>query len=407
MIAPKQLRFSSIAWQRRLTIYPRLILITIAAAFVIVIMGGNGSDTASGRVGGDFPAFYSAGTIVADGNIDGLYEPAVQAAAQVELLGGEDGFIMYPYAPYVAGAYSAFSGLPYRTSYVIHTVLMVAALVGALILVRPMISVLDRWFSLVLGIVATAYPIFVGTTGGQNTAFTLLLLAAVWRALAEDREAWAGVAVALLLYRPQYALPMLGLLFLGRHWRAVGTACTGASIVFALNAAMEGPGWISTWITGVRPLLKADAEINAVNEIAPTGFLHAVLGPDSTIATTVGGAISVGIALALSWLWWKQRLDLDSRFAITAAGLMLLGFHTIYYDSSLALFALLLMLDRRLINVGVTMVIWSIGLIQLVKEPFGASPLAPVVLAIFALALSRLWHAQATADERVLPIQDS
>jgi hypothetical protein len=395
------------AWQRRLTLYPRLILIAIAAAFVIVIAAGSGSDTASGRVGGDFPAFYSAGTIVADGNVENLYDPAVQAAAQVELLGGEDGFIMYPYAPYVAGAYSAFSGLPYRTAYVIHTALMVAALVGALTLIRPMIGVLDRWFSLVLGAVATTYPIFVGTSGGQNTALTLLLLAAVWRALAEDREAWAGIAVALLLFRPQYALPMLGLLFLGRHWRAVGTAGIGAGIVFAINAAIAGPDWISKWINGVRPLLESDAEINAVNEIAPMGFLHAVLGVESAVATVIGGALSVSIAIALSWLWWKKELDLGSRFAITAAGLMLLGFHTIYYDSGLAVFAVLLMLDRGLIGIRVAAVIWAVGLIQIVKESIGASPLALVVLAVFALVVSRLWLAQSATDERVLPIQDS
>jgi len=35
------------------------------------------------------------------------------------------------------------------------------------------------------------------------------------------------------------------------------------------------------------------------------------------------------------------------------------------------------------------------------------SPLAPVVLALFALILNRLWLAQSMADERVLPIQDS
>ncbi|MGZ0218637.1 MAG: hypothetical protein ACKVIY_06420 [Acidimicrobiales bacterium] len=194
-----------------------------------------------------------------------------------------------------------------------------------------MISVRDRWFSLIL-----------------------------------------GAAVALLLFRPQYALPMLGLLFLGRHWRSVGTACIGATIVYAINAAMAGPGWISIWINGVRPLLKADVEPNAVNEIAPVGFLHAVLGADSTIAMIVSGAIFVGIGLAL--------------------------------------FAVLIMLDRQLIDVRTTMAIWVVGLIQLFKEPLGVSPLAPVVLALFALfalILSRLWLAQSMADERVLPIQDS
>ncbi len=396
------------AWQRRLMLYPRLILVTIAAAFVIVIAAGSGSDTASGRVGGDFPAFYSAGTIVANGDIDGLYDPAVQAAAQEELLGGEDGFIMYPYAPYVAGAYSALAGLPYRTAYVVHTALMVAALVGALTLIRPMVDILDRWFSLILGATATAYPIFVGTSGGQNTALTLLLLAATWRALADDREEWAGVAVALLLFRPQYALPMLGLLFLGRHWRAVGTAGIGAGAVFAINAAMVGPGWMMTWINGVRPLLEADAEINAVNEIAPMAFLHAVLGVDSSVAMIVGGTISIAVAVALSWLWWRQHLDLTSRFAVTAAGLTLLGFHTIYYDSSLCIFAVLVMLDRALIDVRIGICIWAAGLIQLGKESLGASPLAPVVLALFALIVGKLWLAQTPAvPERVLPIHDS
>ena len=53
----------------------------------LVLLSGDGSTTASGRVGGDFPAFYSAGSIVADGNIDALWDPATQAAAQVDLLG--------------------------------------------------------------------------------------------------------------------------------------------------------------------------------------------------------------------------------------------------------------------------------------------------------------------------------
>ena len=135
-----------LAWERRLRTYPVLILAALAAAFVFVVLAGSGSSTASGRVGGDFPAFYSAGTIVAAGDIDRLYDPAVQAAAQTELLGDEDGFIMYPYAPHVAAAYAPLSELPYRTAYVLHTALMVGALIGALWLIRPMVPLVGRWF---------------------------------------------------------------------------------------------------------------------------------------------------------------------------------------------------------------------------------------------------------------------
>lgn len=399
-------------WTRRLTLYPRLLLGTVGLAFVIVIMAGDGSSTAGGRVGGDFPAFYSAGTIVADGDIDDLYDPATQAAAQDQLLGNEDGFIMFPYAPHVAAAYSAFSGVPYRLAYVIHTLLMVSALVGALALLRPMIPLVDRWFSLVLGAAVGAYPTFVGVSGGQNTALTLLLLAAIWRFLHDDRQVLAGLTVAVLLFRPQYAIPVLGLLFLGRYWRAVAGAAGGAAVVWAINAALFGADWFTSWLHQIQPLLEADAKINAVNEIAPIGFGHAVLGTDSVVALLVGGAVSVAVGLTVAWIWWRGKLDLGARFAITTAGLMLLGPHTIYYDSSILIFAVLLLLDRQRIDWRVTALIWAAGFLQLTKTGLGASPVVFVVVAVFALTLRTLAepdpvdHA-GSEPERVLPIHDS
>ncbi len=402
------------AWTRRLTLYPRLLLGAVGLAFVIVIMAGDGSSTTSGRVGGDFPAFYSAGTIVAEGNIDDLYDPVTQAAAQDELLGGEDGFIMFPYAPHVAATYSAFTAVPYRLAYVVHTLLMVGALIGALALVRPMIPLIDRWFSLVLGAAVGAYPVFVGVGGGQNTALTLLLLAAIWRFLHDDRQELAGVAVAALLFRPQYAIPILGLLFLGRYWRAVASASVGAAIVWAINAALFGTDWVTSWLRQVQPLLEADAEINAVNEIAPIGFGHAVLGTGSHLALVLGGAISVAVAALLAWFWWRRRFDLDARFAITTAGLMLIGPHTIYYDAGITIFVILLLLDRGGIDWRIAALVWATGLLQLTKTGLGASPLVFVVAAVFVLAI-RVLRKTETPDQsvsepelvRVLPIHDS
>ena len=400
------------AWTRRLTLYPRLLLGTVALAFVIVIMAGDGSSTTSGRVGGDFPAFYSAGAIVADGEIDRLYDPATQAAAQEQLLGDEEGFIMFPYAPHVAAGYSAFSAMPYRLAYVVHTVLMVGALIGALALIRPMIPLVERWFSLVLGASVGAYPIFVGVSGGQNTAFTLLLLAAIWRFLHDDRQGLAGVAVAVMLFRPQYAIPVFGLLLLGRYWRAVASATAGACVVWAINAALFGADWITSWLRQVQPLLEADAEINAVNEIAPIGFGHAVLGTDSVVALVAGGSVSVAIGVTLAWVWWRGRFDLGVRFAITTAGLMLLGPHTIYYDSALAIFAILLLLDRGRIDWRIAALAWGAGFLQLAKTGLGASPLAFVALAVFVVTVRASLDPEPSDQAepgatRVLPIHDS
>lgn len=398
------------SWERRLRVYPTLILAALAVAFVFVIAAGSGSSTASGRVGGDFPAFYGAGTIVADGDIDSLYDPATQAAAQDGLLGDEPGFIMYPYSPHVAAAYQPLAALPYRLAYVLHTGLMVGAFVGALALIRPMAPIVGRWFGATLGAVLTAYPVFVGVTGGQNTAISLLLIAAAWRCWHEDRDALAGVALAVLLFRPQYALPLIGLALLDRRWRTVATAAAGAAVVWAINAVLFGVDWLASWLRQVEPLLERDAEINAANEIAPIGVLQAIVGAESTPALIVGGTISAAIALGFAWLWWRQPVGLAERMAITTAGLMLLGPHAIYYDTALLAFATLVLLDRRLIDGRIASLIWLGGAIHLTKTVADVSPLILVIFAVLGLTVSRLRRPTdqaADGSERVLPIQDS
>lgn len=388
----------------RLTRYPKALLGALALAFVIVLASGSGSDTASGRVGGDFPAFYGAGTIVNDGDLDRLWDLPTQQAAQADLLGDEGGFIMFPYAPHVAAAYAPLAHLPYRLAYGLHTALMVGFLVGALHLLRPLVTVVDRYFPLTLAATSTAYPVFVGVGGGQNLALTLFLLAAVWRTLHDDREALTGLALAILLFRPQYALPLVGLLLLGRHWRAVAWATVGGAGVWLANALLLGPTWATDWLDGVQPLLEADAEVNATNEIAPIGFLHALWGTDSSAALAVGGAVSVTVVATLVTVWWRGRFDLAGRFAVTTVGLLLIGPHTIYYDSSLLVFATLVLVDREVVDVRLAAGVWAIGLVHLASGVVDASPLAPVVVVAFVAVVAAVAR---QSPDRVLPIQDS
>lgn len=320
---------------RRLRTYPVLLLLALAGAFVFVILSGDGSSTASGRVGGDYPAFYTAGSLIGDDRVDDLYDPVAQAEVQENLLGDEDGYLAFAYMPHVAVAYSALAELPYRQSYVAHTLLMVGALTLGLHLLRPLVAVVDRWFSLVLAAIVTSYPMFMAVGGGQNTALTFLLLAAVWRALADDRDELAGVAAALLLFRPQYAIPVIGLLLLGRHFRAVAVATAGGAITFLVNAVILGWGWVGTWTERVGPFLETDAEVNAANSVSTVGFLQALLGTDSPVALAFGGLATLAVVAVLAWLWWSGPADLGLRMAVTATGIVLLSPHTMFYDAGL------------------------------------------------------------------------
>ncbi len=391
------------SWAWRLTWYPRLLLLAIGAAFVVVVLAGDGSSTTGGRVGGDYPAFYSAGTLVADGRIDDLYDTAAQAEIQDDLLGGEDGYLGFAYAPHVAAAYALLAELPYRTSYVVHTMLMAAALLAALQLLRPVLRVVDEWFALVALVTIGSYPMFMAIGGGQNTALTFLCLAAIWRALDEDREVAAGIAVTALMFRPQYALPVLGLLLLGRHRRAIATAAAGTATLWLVNAALFGASWVTRWLDEVTPFLDATADANAPNAISLLGFQRALFGVDSPVALVIGGGASAAVIGVLAWVWWQKELDLGARMALTATGVVLLSPHALFYDAGVIALTLLLLVDRRVIGWPAVAFVWSAALLHLTKGALGATPFALVVLAVFVVALRRLSApADPTAAERPL-----
>jgi len=349
---------------------------------------GSGSSTVGGRVGGDFPAFYSAGGLVADGNIDNLYDPTAQAAEQAKLLGGEDGFLAFAYAPHVALAYAPLSLVGYRLAYVLHTGLMVGALVLALGLIRPMVGVVDRWFALTVASTIGFYPVFMAVGGGQNTALSLLLLVVVWRSLRDGRDATAGIAVALLMFRPQYAVPLLGLLFVGRHMKAVGWAVAGTAATWMTDAILLGPAWLSEWLHSVGPFVSLDADVNGHNAVSIVGFTQATLGSDSAIAVVFGTLGSIAVAITLARVWRSPSVGLDRQMALTAVGLVLLSPHTMFYDAGLIVITMAVLVDAApLRRWPLVAAVSASSLLQVSSTSLGFSPFAPVVAVVFLIAL--------------------
>src|ERR1700759_583186 len=95
----------------------------LGMAFVISVAGAHGPATIAGRLGGDYPAFYGAGTLVRTGQAAHLYDPGRPAAAERSLFGDErdGGYLDFAYPPAFAALYAPLSAIDYRTSYVIDT----------------------------------------------------------------------------------------------------------------------------------------------------------------------------------------------------------------------------------------------------------------------------------------------
>ena len=88
----------------RLALYSRVLLISISIAFLVVLSTGSGPNTISGRIGGDFPAFYSAGQIIVAGEQRKLYSAETQRKYQKALLSDGIGLLPFAYPPFVAVA---------------------------------------------------------------------------------------------------------------------------------------------------------------------------------------------------------------------------------------------------------------------------------------------------------------
>jgi hypothetical protein len=367
------------------------ILIALGVAFAVVVLSGSGSEAVSGRLGGDYPSFYAAGQVLVEDPSE-LYDVEAQARAQAGLFGADTdgGQLYFAYPSVFAIPYAGLAQLPYRASYVVHTLFMVGLLVLGLHLLRPLVSLIDRHFLPCVVASLVFYPMFTGVTGGQNTAVTFVLLAWFFRALADDEDVAAGLAVGLLLFKPQYALPLIGLLLVVRRWRAAGVALAGGVVVYLVGAALQGWGWGTRWLDTVRWLAEVDAPFNTHNAVSWLGVAEAVFGVGSAAAIVVGWSLALATAGALAVAWHRDRLRHPALVvALTVPAILLIAPHAIYYDAGILLMSLAVLsasVERSGAVRWAVAGLYLVAVAQVWSPTLGVSPVWLVVLAVLAWA---------------------
>lgn len=376
----------------RVKLYSRAVLAAVVAAFVISVVGASGADGVSGRLGGDFPAFYAAGSIVAEGDWHQLYEPERQLAAQTELFGDSEGsFLYFAYPPHAGAAYRPLAALPYRAAYAVHTVAMAAALVGALWLLRPVSRVVRSHFELVATASLLCYPMLRAVTGGQNTAMSLLAVAAVWRLVDDDRDVAAGLTLALLLYKPQLAVPIVGLLLVAGRWRAVAASLGGAAVLWGVGAALMGAGWLSTWWSDVSAFAELDADINGHNAVSWLGAAEAVFGSGSSTARLVAGPLMLATVVGAVMVWRRRDVALATQMAVAVCAALMVSPHAMFYDAALLVVPALVLVDRLGRRaIGVLAALWVGSWTHLWADAVAVAPLFFVVVAFVVFAVVHL-----------------
>ena len=370
--------------------YSASILFSIFIGFMICVFYGTGSNTIYGRLGGDYPAFYSIGRIVAKGDLEAIYNPENQAAEQKPLMGDETGYLPFGYPPYVALFYWPLSLLSYRLSYVIHTFVMVLALLLLFHIMRPVSAEINKNFFGAFILSLCFAPIFRAITAGQNTIITMLLIALSWRAIEKKNDYVAGIFCGLMLFKPQFALPLIGVYLLSGRWRVGISSGMIAIILYVIGTFMIGFDWIFVWLEKAKWQVQLYAELDKLNAVSWLGFCEAVFGAGNQWALSLGWTLTLLTIIGISYVWWKggRKGDLTSQMGLICISLVLIPPHVIFYDMGILLFTFIAIATRPLQRkIEILLIICILSWTQpIIARSIGFSPLFLVAIGTSLLA---------------------
>ncbi|MGI9610878.1 MAG: glycosyltransferase family 87 protein [Acidimicrobiia bacterium] len=363
-------------WRR--TVYP---LAAISVLFLLVVVVALTTEPGESRIGGDFPAFFAAGQVAGEGAWEDLYDPAVQQAAQEGLVDDEGGFLYFAYPPFVAAGYGALADLGYSAAFLIQTAVMAAALFAAVWWMGPAVPAVTAAPLAAFALAIFLYPMLTAVIGGQNTALTLALLVAAAYAESKDKEVLAGVAVGLLFYKPQFAVPLLLLLLVARRWKGAGAALVTGAGLWAMGAVLMGAGWVTTWWEEATAFASINADVNGHLFISLPGALQHVAGDAGAI---VGWVLAATVAATVAVVWWRLgHAEPWVRYGLAAAGVILVLPQALFYEAGLLVLPLALLWTWEHESRRWVALLWASSWLQLFGGAVQFSPLLITVLVTF------------------------
>lgn len=377
-----------------------VVAVVVVVAWIPLILSMAGATDRVQAMGGDFPAFYAAGSIVLDGEIDSLYDPEMQRRYQRDHHDG-GGVLYFAYPPIVAVAYAPLAMLPYGVALTVHSLAALVALAAASRLLIPsVIPHLDRHRHTMIAVAAAlvSYPVLTAVLGGQNTTFTLLALAVSWTALVRAVPIGAGLAASVSLFKPQFGLLLGAALALTRSWAATAWFAVGAVAFAAANAIVAGRTWLSDWVEQVRVFGEANDVVNGWAMIDLTGWLGALGG--GSIPGWVGTAALVLVATVGAWSIARSGATLGA-VGCVSAWILLVSPSTLFYDLGVALVAFAVFVaTSRGRRSGVYLLAGSLALswTGLVARDLGWNPTFLLLLAMFILMTVEVWRRPAFAS---------
>lgn len=379
-----------------------LVLVAIAVAYLFFRFPRSPQDTTTLL---DFSEFYAAGEIVRHGLGSSLYDLKVQAEFQLQVA-PVHAFYLRP--PFETLLFVPLTYLGYRGAYIAWTLVSLALLFGAVILIRRNTEVLyamqqyTRGIPVDLGLLflisLTFEPTMDSFLIGQDAVLVLFIYTLVFIALKRKREPAAGVLLACGLFKFHLVLPFALVLLFRRRWRFLLWFAAAACVLVTVSVGVSGPRVLTAYpgmflepsyrkLMGFQPEYAANLR----------GLLHLLGG--NRMPTASAAVVAV---LSFVMLWWTARLWNRSRleigFSAAVIATLLTGFHSFVYDLCLLLLPVAILcgelaLRRALLNnwrLNVVLILLFIPSVHHLLISYHVYALMAVLLLAFLVIVSIL-----------------
>lgn len=362
--------------------------LALVCAFVVFNATVDGVEAAAGgRLGGDWAAFRTAGFLILNDPAS-LLDIATQRAAMADYLRG--GFAPFPYPPLFGIVYVPFALLSFQAGYIVYVLVLVALAVIGIRWTMDVLDVAPEWRTVGMLGGLTYTGTFLSIGGAQTATITLFLLAGAMRSLRRGDDFVAGLFLTLLWFKPQFAIPVLLLLLVARHVRAVATALAGGVAIAVASGFVFGWDWPARWYDILAVTDTGNRVFNTVNTVSAVEWLRGVLV--APWGDVLGLALAAIVGLGFAVLAHRRR-DPDVLLPLACLALLVTAPHALRYELTLLVPALGVVVQRRGPAWGVAA--WAIAPVLIILP----APLRILyVIAIAAAWLSAVRHPDTSAD---------
>ncbi|WP_162601281.1 glycosyltransferase family 87 protein [Occallatibacter savannae] len=361
----------------------------------------------------DFQGFYDAATIIDSGDGARLYDLSLYDQPRLKNILKVPGIIVrhyYIHAPFEAIFFLPLARLPFVTAaWVWWTFSLLCAFLTLFVLLPFIASIKER---IELGLVSVTFfiPTISTLFQGQDTIVTLLLFAICYRSLVRGRYTLAGCALAVAMYKPPLALPMILLLAIvsKERWKLV-TGFLG-TFSFLVCVAILKLGWAC--VAGYPSLLSRFstyeeghyhlADMPNVRGLATLALQHLL---SERVIFVVVAVLSMAVLVLSVWAVKKIKNRPEAHplvFSLFVAASVLVGYQEYAYDLALLYLPVLLTWDslyqkdqnsrdRGLLTISTMLLLFGSFL------SLAAAPLYACVIVFFFAVLARQLHGLACA----------